>query len=138
MLSSGGAPVRYELTAILLRAIDPTGQTGQYDIQRGEDHVHGDHPSSSMIEAWWRVFKHQWLYLNTLDSIATVRKLIGFYVDQHNTVDPSDNTEHGRAGERKGGSAKKRALAMTGKAAGLQSHDRHTRSRSGPLIRKLR
>ena len=38
-----------------------------------------------MIEAWWRVLKHQWLYLNTLDTVATVRKLVAFYVDQHNT-----------------------------------------------------
>ena len=41
--------------------------------------------SNSMIEAWWRVLKHQWLYLNTLDSMATVRKLVAFYVEQHNT-----------------------------------------------------
>ena len=24
--------------------------------------------SNSMIEAWWRMLKHQWLYLNELDS----------------------------------------------------------------------
>jgi transposase InsO family protein len=40
--------------------------------------------SNSMIESWWRVLKHQWLYLNTLDHIATVRKLVTFYVEQHN------------------------------------------------------
>ena len=28
---------------------------------------------------------HQWLYLNHLDSVQTVRKLINFYVEQHNT-----------------------------------------------------
>jgi transposase InsO family protein len=41
--------------------------------------------SNSLIESWWRVLKHQWLYLNTLDTVTTVRKLIEFYVDQHNT-----------------------------------------------------
>jgi len=41
--------------------------------------------SNSLIESWWRVLKHQWLYLNTLDTVTTVRKLISFYVDQHNT-----------------------------------------------------
>ena len=41
--------------------------------------------SNSMIESWWRVLKHQWLYLNTLDTLATVQKLVGFYVHQHNT-----------------------------------------------------
>lgn len=40
--------------------------------------------SNSMIEAWWRVLKHQWLYLNQLDSLLTVTKLVTFYVDQHN------------------------------------------------------
>jgi transposase-like protein len=42
------------------------------------------HFSNSLIESWWRVLKHQWLYLNTLDSVTTVRKLVAFYVEQHN------------------------------------------------------
>ncbi len=37
-----------------------------------------------MIEAWWRTLKHQWLYLNTLDSIQAVQHLVGFYVTGHN------------------------------------------------------
>ena len=41
--------------------------------------------SNSLIESWWRVLKHQWLYLNTLDTVNTVRKLVAFYIDQHNT-----------------------------------------------------
>ena len=41
--------------------------------------------SNSLIESWWRVLKHQWLYLNSLDSVATVRRLIDFYVAEHNT-----------------------------------------------------
>ncbi|XZE34492.1 DDE-type integrase/transposase/recombinase [Pirellulaceae bacterium SH501] len=44
--------------------------------------------SNSMIEAWWRQLKHQWLYLNELDSESSVRKLIAFYVEQHNSVVP--------------------------------------------------
>ena len=40
--------------------------------------------SNSMIEAWWRVLKHQWLYLNSLDSISTLRRLVTFYVQEHN------------------------------------------------------
>ena len=39
-----------------------------------------------MIESGWRQLKHQWLFLNTLDSIATVRKLVEFYVQQHNEL----------------------------------------------------
>ena len=44
--------------------------------------------SNSMIEAWWRQLKHQWLYLNELDSASSIRKLIDFYVEQHNSVVP--------------------------------------------------
>ena len=44
--------------------------------------------SNSMIEAWWRQLKHRWLFLNELDSATSVRKLVGFYVEQHNTVVP--------------------------------------------------
>ena len=44
--------------------------------------------SNSMIEAWWRMLKHQWLYLNELDSVETVRKLVAFYVEQHNSHVP--------------------------------------------------
>ena len=44
--------------------------------------------SNSMIEAWWRSLRHQWLYLHHLDTIATVRRLTAFYVREHNTVMP--------------------------------------------------
>ena len=44
--------------------------------------------SNSMIEAWWRSLKHQWLFLHSLDSVTTVRRLVAFYVDQHNGVLP--------------------------------------------------
>ena len=41
--------------------------------------------SNSLIESWWRTLKHQWLYLNSLDTVRTLRKLVAFYVDEHNT-----------------------------------------------------
>jgi hypothetical protein len=44
--------------------------------------------SNSMIEAWWRSLKHQWLFLHSLDSVPTVRRLVAFYVQEHNTVLP--------------------------------------------------
>jgi putative transposase len=46
------------------------------------------HFSNSMIESWWRQLKHQWLFLNTLDTIQPVRKLVAFYVQQHNEIVP--------------------------------------------------
>jgi putative transposase len=44
--------------------------------------------SNSMIEAWWRSLKHQWLFLHSLDSGATIRRLVAFYVHEHNHVLP--------------------------------------------------
>lgn len=44
--------------------------------------------SISLIEAWWRSLKRQWLYLHHLDSVATVRRLVRFYVQEHNEVMP--------------------------------------------------
>src|ERR1700716_3522797 len=44
--------------------------------------------SNSMIEAWWRSLKHQWLFLHSLDSVPTVRRLVTFYVAEHNRVLP--------------------------------------------------
>jgi transposase InsO family protein len=44
--------------------------------------------SNSMIEAWWRALKHQWLFLHSLDSATTIRRLVEFYVHEHNRVLP--------------------------------------------------
>ena len=44
--------------------------------------------SNSLIEVWWRTLKHQWLYLNTLDSVDAFRKLVSFYVSEYNTTIP--------------------------------------------------
>jgi len=44
--------------------------------------------SNSLIEAWWRSLKSQWLYLDTLDTVAAVRRLTSFYVSEHNTKMP--------------------------------------------------
>jgi hypothetical protein len=37
--------------------------------------------SNSMIESWWRALKHQWLYLNPLDTVSSLRRLVAFYVE---------------------------------------------------------
>jgi len=41
--------------------------------------------SNSLIESWWRSLKHQWLFLNTLDTVSSIKKLVSFYVEEHNT-----------------------------------------------------
>lgn len=44
--------------------------------------------SNSMIEAFWRSPRHQWLYLHSLDSFTQLVQLIDFYVEEHNTQVP--------------------------------------------------
>ena len=44
--------------------------------------------SNSMIERWWRSLKHNWLFLNVLDTSANVGRLVEFYVREHNQVMP--------------------------------------------------
>lgn len=46
------------------------------------------HFSNSMIEAFWRSLKHNWCYLSSIDNIATLTRLVGFYVQEHNTALP--------------------------------------------------
>jgi putative transposase len=40
--------------------------------------------SNSMIEAFWRSLIYNWLYLHPLDSLDHLRKLVAFFVDEHN------------------------------------------------------
>jgi hypothetical protein len=35
-----------------------------------------------------RSLKHQWLFLHPLESVATIRRLVTFYVDEHNRLLP--------------------------------------------------
>ena len=44
--------------------------------------------SNSMIEAFWRSLRHQWLYLHSLESFTQLEQLIDFYVREHNTKMP--------------------------------------------------
>jgi len=44
--------------------------------------------SNSMIEAFWRSLRHQWLYLHALESFTQLEQLIDFYVKEHNTQMP--------------------------------------------------
>jgi transposase InsO family protein len=44
--------------------------------------------SNSLIEAFWRSMKHQWLFLNTLDTVTAVRRHVSFYVSAHNSQIP--------------------------------------------------
>ena len=46
------------------------------------------HFSNSLIEAWWRILKHSWLFLHSLSTATQVRSLVEFYVAEHNSKIP--------------------------------------------------
>jgi len=66
-------------------AVDKVVESGLLKRVLAQTEVHF---SNSLIESWWRVLKHQWLYLHELDSATRVQKLVEFYVEQHNTYLP--------------------------------------------------
>jgi putative transposase len=63
-------------------AVDKVVESGLLKRVLAQTEVHF---SNSLIESWWRVLKHQWLYLHELDSATRVETLVAFYVEQHNT-----------------------------------------------------
>ena len=44
--------------------------------------------SNSMVESLFNQLRHRWLYLHTLDSFATLERLITIYLNDHNAVIP--------------------------------------------------
>ena len=44
--------------------------------------------SNSLIESFWAQLKHRWLYLHDLDTVATLKKLIAAFVEDHNALIP--------------------------------------------------
>lgn len=44
--------------------------------------------SNSMVEAFFRIAKHHWIHFNELDTFATVRRLVEFYITDYNTKLP--------------------------------------------------
>lgn len=63
-------------------AVDQLVQTGMLKRVLAQTDIQF---SNSMIESWWRGLKQQWLDLNPLDTLASVKKLVELYVEQHNT-----------------------------------------------------
>lgn len=76
VLTDGGSenvPVEADEFGTLLRRV-----RAQVDV------VH----SNSMIESFWAQLKHRWLYLHDLDTVATLKKLIAAFVEDHNALIP--------------------------------------------------
>ena len=44
--------------------------------------------SNSVVEVWWRGLRRPWLYLNTRDTPAAVRRLVAFHVKEFNQAMP--------------------------------------------------
>jgi len=44
--------------------------------------------SNSLIERFWLSAKHNWLFLNDLRNLSTVRRLVAFYIEQYNAILP--------------------------------------------------
>jgi hypothetical protein len=77
--------VKLDRRARVLAAVDDTLLTARLDRVLAQLDVTF---SNSMLEAFWRSLKHQWLYLNSPDSIERLQSLVEFYVEQHNTQMP--------------------------------------------------
>jgi putative transposase len=81
--------------------------------------------SNSMIEAFWRTLKHQWLFLHRLENERQVEKLAGFYVTEHNAKIPHaafrgetpDEMYFGKAGDVAADLKTRRAEARTARLA---------------------
>ncbi|MEY4065715.1 MAG: hypothetical protein RIR26_1923 [Pseudomonadota bacterium] len=44
--------------------------------------------SNSMIESFFRTIKHRWLFMLSLDDLASVRKHVGAFIEDYNTLIP--------------------------------------------------
>ena len=86
-LVSAGRPLLYADSGVenINSAVDATLFTASLDRILAQVEVAF---SNSIVEACWRSLKHQWLFLNTLDTVARVRTLVEFYVNEHNTKMP--------------------------------------------------
>lgn len=81
--------------------------------------------SNSMIEAFWRTLKHQWLFLHSLENSRQVEKLVAFYVTEHNSRLPHaafkgetpDEMYLGTAGDVQKTLSTQRAAARTARLA---------------------
>ncbi len=103
--------------------------------------------SNSLIEAFWRQLKHAWLFLNTLDSTVAVRRLVAFYVREHNEKIPRsvlggrtpDEVYFGREEKllERLSEQRKRARRVRGAANRAANCHRCEPSRAGPAVRNV-
>ena len=103
--------------------------------------------SNSLIEAFWRQLKHAWLFLNTLDSTVAVRRLVAFYVAEHNEKIPRavlggrtpDEVCFGREEDllERLAEQRKRAQRVRNEANRAASCYRCESSRAGPAVQNV-
>ena len=103
--------------------------------------------SNSLIEAFWRQLKHAWLFLNTLESAAAVRRLVAFYVREHNEKIPRvvlgartpDEVYFSREENVPGRLSEQRKTAQRVRSAANRAANCHRceSSRAGPAVRSV-
>ena len=103
--------------------------------------------SNSLIEAFWRQLKHGWLFLNTLDSTVAVRRLVAFYVREHNEKIPRavlgartpDEVYFGREENALERLSEQRETAQWVRSAANRAASCHRcdSSRAGPAVRSV-
>ena len=101
--------------------------------------------SNSLIEAFWRQLKHAWLFLNTLDSAAAVRRLVAFYVREHNEKIPRavlgartpDEVYFSREENLRERLSEQRKTAQRVRSAANRAAHRCEPSRAGPAVRSV-
>jgi hypothetical protein len=67
--------------------------------------------SNSMIESWWRVLKHLWPFLNTLDTVGAIENLAAF--DGRIASVAGDATEERRTQTRIDNCPRQRPIGIT-------------------------
>jgi hypothetical protein len=72
--------------------------------------------------------KHQWLFLHSLDSVTTVRRLVTFYVDEHNRVLPHSAFRGQTPDEMNFGTGDVVPADLTSRAAAARAHVEANRS----------
>jgi len=108
--------------------------------------------SNSLIEAFWRQMKHQWLFLNTLDSVASVRRHVALSrrspktarsLTRRSPVRPPTRSTSARATTsraswtRRGGRHEKAGSPAIGRRLAPSARAHHVRRpRSRPLLRR--
>ena len=83
--------------------------------------------SNSLIEAWWRSLKHNWLFLHSLESVSQVQRMMSRGASPSTEAISSPTSTPARAAGEPGATATTRGADMTGDATGAIRRPRWSR-----------